>query len=310
MLNLLVYIIFIFSAAFASAAVILSVILRNRYKSAFLSTLFYYEVFIFTFGFYGIWGQVVIKAFLAAYVSPELLTRFTDISLLLGMPFLVFAWLMLIKFSGELTGRKGSNWFVFWFLLINFLIIFGLGYFMIMETGIKPAVLGRYYYVCFNILYSILASLAILFPGAGKPVIREDERRILSFSLMTVMAAQCITLIFYNEKPAVGLLFIFIFFAGNSIVPVYINYGASVSLNNEEPVKDITFDEFCRKYEVSPRESDIIREICNGLSNKEISEKLFITLQTVKDHTHRIYMKTNVTGRVQLITLIKKVKDI
>jgi DNA-binding NarL/FixJ family response regulator len=59
---------------------------------------------------------------------------------------------------------------------------------------------------------------------------------------------------------------------------------------------------------VSPRETDIIREICNGLSNKEISDKLFISLQTVKDHTHRIYIKTNVRSRVQLINLVRELK--
>jgi DNA-binding NarL/FixJ family response regulator len=75
-----------------------------------------------------------------------------------------------------------------------------------------------------------------------------------------------------------------------------------------EPEKDYSLEEFCKKFEVSPRETDIIREICNGLSNKEISEKLFISLQTVKDHTHRIYIKTNVKSRVQLIYLVKELK--
>ncbi len=75
-----------------------------------------------------------------------------------------------------------------------------------------------------------------------------------------------------------------------------------------EPARNLSFEEFCRKYEVSPRESEIIWEICNGLSNKEISEKLFISLQTVKDHTHRIYIKTNVKSRVQLINLVKELK--
>jgi len=50
----------------------------------------------------------------------------------------------------------------------------------------------------------------------------------------------------------------------------------------------------------------VIREICNGLSNKEISERLFISLQTVKDHTHRIYIKTNVRSRVQLINFLRE----
>jgi DNA-binding NarL/FixJ family response regulator len=66
-------------------------------------------------------------------------------------------------------------------------------------------------------------------------------------------------------------------------------------------------DEFFTRHEISPREADIIREICNGLSNQEIADKLFITLQTVKDHTSRIYTKTNVRNRMQLMTLVRSI---
>lgn len=86
-------------------------------------------------------------------------------------------------------------------------------------------------------------------------------------------------------------------------------YGVSLTISSKALVQDISFEEFCKKYEVSPRESDVVREICNGLSNKEISEKLFISLQTVKDHTHRIYIKTNVRSRVQLMNLVKMVVE-
>jgi DNA-binding NarL/FixJ family response regulator len=87
---------------------------------------------------------------------------------------------------------------------------------------------------------------------------------------------------------------------------VYLSYGTLVSGLSSRPGVEISLDDFYSKFEVSPRERDIIQEICNGLSNKEISEKLFISLQTVKDHTHRIYIKTNVKSRVQLITLVKE----
>jgi DNA-binding NarL/FixJ family response regulator len=104
------------------------------------------------------------------------------------------------------------------------------------------------------------------------------------------------------------MVFIFSFFAGNTFLPVYLSYGAVLTLFQDEPLVNISFDDFCKKFEVSPRESDIIREICYGLSNKEISDKLFISLQTVKDHTHRIYIKTNVRSRAQLMNKVKEVR--
>ncbi len=308
MLQYLGYLIFILSVAMAAIGVVLSSKLRNRYHHNIFSMLLYFQVFIFTFGFYGIWGQVVIKAFLATYISEELLSRFTDIAMLLGLPFLVFAWLMLIQFSTGISGRKNSNWIVFWFLLLNFSIIIIVGYVIAKATSIKPISLIKYYYIFMDILYSLIAAVLILFPLKGRSIIHDVDRRIIAPGILIVMVSQVIPLLFYTSQPYIAIIFIFTFFAGNTFLPVYLNYGTLLSAFATEPIKDLSFEEFCKKFEVSPRETDIVREICNGLSNKEISDKLFISLQTVKDHSHRIYIKTNVKSRVQLINLVKEMK--
>jgi DNA-binding CsgD family transcriptional regulator len=308
MLNWFGYLIFILSVAMAAGGVVLSSRLRNRYHLEIFSTLIYFQVFIFTFGFYGIWGQVVIKTFLSTYITPEQFVRFSDISRLLGLPFLVFAWLMLLQFSFGISGRKNSNWFVLVFLLLNFLIIILVGYFIAKTTALKPLQLLRYYFISMHFLYSVLSSLLILFPGKGKPVIHDYDSKRIGSGILVIMVSQCIPLLFYTSQPYVAIIFTFAFFASNTFLPIYLNYGTLFTVFTSEPDKDISFEDFCKKFEVSPRETDIVREICNGLSNKEISEKLFISLQTVKDHTHRIYTKTNVKSRVQLIYLVKELK--
>jgi DNA-binding CsgD family transcriptional regulator len=307
MFRYLVYLIFILSVAFAAGGVVLASRLRNKHHHNIFSTLLYYQVFIYTFGFYGIWGQVVIRAFLSVYISEELLSRFSDISILLGLPFLVFAWLMLFQFSFGISGRKSSNWFVFLFLLLNFTVITVVGYIVAKTTSLKPVSLVQDYFIFMSFIYSLLTSFLILFPGKGRSVIHNHDRKKIAAGIFFFMISQCTPLLFYNSQPYIGVLFIFTFFAGNTFLPVYLNYGTLLLSFTDETAKDLSFEEFCRKFEVSPRETDIIREICNGLSNKEISEKLFISLQTVKDHTHRIYIKTYVKSRVQLINLVKEV---
>jgi DNA-binding NarL/FixJ family response regulator len=69
---------------------------------------------------------------------------------------------------------------------------------------------------------------------------------------------------------------------------------------------NLTFDRFCSTFEISKREKEVIHEICKGLSNQQIADKLFISLQTVKDHTHRIYGKTFCTSRAQLIRMVNE----
>jgi DNA-binding CsgD family transcriptional regulator len=306
MLKYLILLIFIVSVALTSGSVILATRLRNRYRTELFSSILYFLVFIFTFGFYGIWGQVLLKAFLTPYFESGTIERFTNISLLLGLPFLVFAWLMLLRFAGEISGRKYGNWHLSGFLLVNFAIIFTLGRFIAKEQSILPEVLLRYYFICLNILYIIAATLLIIFPKKGRSLIHAYDRKIIAEGIILAMLLQIIPLLFYNISVYIDLAFVVTFFAGNSFLPVYFSYGTLMSPFTEEACGDLSLEEFCRKYDVSPRETDVVREICNGLSNKEIADKLFISLQTVKDHTHRIYIKTNVRSRVQLINLVKE----
>lgn len=307
MFQYVVYLIFILSVASAASGIILASRLRSRYKSEIFSSLLYFQVFIFTFGFYGMWGQVVIKAFLSPYISPELLTRFSEIATLLGLPFLVFAWLMLIRFGSEISGRKFKDLSVLWFLLLNFSIIFIVGYIIVKAGSVKPVSLIKYYFIIISIFYTLTASFLIIFPLKGRSVIHNYDRRIIAPVLLVIQVIQCTLLMFYTTQAYLAITFILSFFIGNVFLPVYLNYGTLLSAFTKEPGEHLSFGEFCKRFEVSPRETDIVREICNGLSNKEISDKLFISLQTVKDHTHRIYIKTNVKSRVQLINLVKEV---
>lgn len=306
MLNLFTYLAFFISAAMAAGGIILASRLRKKHHNEISAALLYFQIFIFTFGFYGFWGQVVIKAFLAPYITnTDLLIRFYDISILLGLPFLVFAWLMLIRLVCDLSGRRCSNWFILGFLVFNFALVVTIGYMIARSGGIKPAILLKTFFIVINLI-SATVSYLILYSASKNSIMKHPHNRIVAAALMFIMAAQCIAVYFYEGHPVVGLLVIVAFFTGNAFLPVYLTYG--VDLKPVVPVivqEMFSFDEFFRKFDISPREKDIIREICNGLTNQEIADKLFISLQTVKDHTHRIYIKTNVKSRAQLMNLVK-----
>jgi ATP/maltotriose-dependent transcriptional regulator MalT len=52
---------------------------------------------------------------------------------------------------------------------------------------------------------------------------------------------------------------------------------------------------------VSHREHQVISLVCNGLSNKEIANKLDVTEGTIKAHLHAIYEKFRVRSRIELM---------
>ena len=56
-----------------------------------------------------------------------------------------------------------------------------------------------------------------------------------------------------------------------------------------------------RRYHISPRELEVAKLVCHGLSNKEIAEALDIRQGTVKTHIKNIYRRIHVKNKVALL---------
>jgi len=50
---------------------------------------------------------------------------------------------------------------------------------------------------------------------------------------------------------------------------------------------------------LSPREADVLRLLADGCSNREIGERLFMSVKTVERHLDNLYRKLEVTNRTQ-----------
>jgi DNA-binding CsgD family transcriptional regulator len=59
-----------------------------------------------------------------------------------------------------------------------------------------------------------------------------------------------------------------------------------------------------QKYNISKREEEILRLILEGKTNGEITEILFISTHTVKNHIYSIFQKLGINSRYQLIKFI------
>lgn len=57
---------------------------------------------------------------------------------------------------------------------------------------------------------------------------------------------------------------------------------------------------------ITPREIGILKMVAQGLRNKQIGEKLFISEGTVKVHMHNIYQKLKVNSRVALLHYVQE----
>ena len=296
-------------------AIMLSNQLARKYKLPYLTSYFYYLIFLFVFGIYGIIGSRLIRVFLQnqgmEFQAIESVCLFFTY---LGIPFLILSWYMFIRMSHEIVNRKiipAFNLAFFGILSLGFL---GFGLLLIkrdllgenryelirsvMLTGFSSLTLLVYAY-----------SLVQLFIQSGKFLDRNDRTNIRFFGLIyVVFAAGTVLLLNISHRGIVfGYAFIMLLFAIH-LIPIFF-LSMYLDKNFVEPVARQEFDRslasFVSKYEISRRESEIVELICKGKSNQEISDSLFISLQTVKDHIYRIYLKTGVKNRVQLTNLIR-----
>jgi DNA-binding NarL/FixJ family response regulator len=55
------------------------------------------------------------------------------------------------------------------------------------------------------------------------------------------------------------------------------------------------------EFELTPRENEVLQQMAQGLTNKEIGEILFISEKTVKNHITNIFQKLRVADRTQAV---------
>jgi len=65
-----------------------------------------------------------------------------------------------------------------------------------------------------------------------------------------------------------------------------------------------------KELEITTREYEVLKFISDGLSNKEIGEKLFLSESTIKTHVSNLLLKLNAKRRTQAIQIAKSLKII
>ena len=93
---------------------------------------------------------------------------------------------------------------------------------------------------------------------------------------------------------------------GGLIALIFTAVGVSLGLRLMKP-KEVAAPRFVPAEDtlkllgITPREYEILILIADGLSNREIGEKLFVSENTVKTHSSRLFEKLSVNRRVQAV---------
>ena len=69
-------------------------------------------------------------------------------------------------------------------------------------------------------------------------------------------------------------------------------------------------DDEVRRLNLSKRELEVLQLMADGLSNQEIAERLFVSLNTIKTHSAQIFEKMEVKRRTQAVDMAKRLSII
>ncbi len=91
------------------------------------------------------------------------------------------------------------------------------------------------------------------------------------------------------------------------IIVVFLDVFSSVTKKQSLPNthSDLPID----KYDLTEREKEVYNLAVQGMTNKEISKTLFVSIHTVKTHLQHIFSKLNINNRYQLINFEKDNKE-
>ena len=97
--------------------------------------------------------------------------------------------------------------------------------------------------------------------------------------------------------------------SGAAVAPEKVTLAEAAQMDLSE-VFDAMLKERCaevsRVHGLSARETEVLALLARGRSLQSIADALCVAYSTVKTHTDRIYAKTNVHSRQELIALLEK----
>jgi len=243
-----------------------------------LEVLFSSLLFLTRFLFLAAFFQMLIK--ILNYKFSKSSIRALKISVVIVFIIWILGWLEYLLFH---TNGIADNFLIYSDILIFFSIILA-SFYLISQTKFIHDKPSRESIKLLGIIFIIPIALGF-FKWLISQSISFENNMIERLSLHTLV-------ILFN-----GLVIWWVAFYSNKI-----SKNELLTLERVNP----NIDELKSKYNISKREMEVIQLVCDGLSNKDIAEKLFISIDTVKDHNSRIFQKTDIKNRTQLAKLFLK----
>ena len=194
------------------------------------------------------------------------------------------------------------------FLLLPYLIFFWIVYPLTgdLELVIEYGMIVPFIYSPV-VLWAILKSMRLQFSGNDQVLypyqkleMRASYFAVLPWLLMSVFSylhiAQWIEVLVTNT----GFLVLSVLSMLRSARMERVEKARLLTLEDLNHKRSKGFAELCEAHQLTKREEEVARLLCQGLTYAQISENLFIAKRTVDTHVQNIFLKTGVNKKIEL----------
>ena len=224
----------------------------------------------------------------------------------IGPLFITWVYLF-IKFAAglvEVQVSKGFKiiYFLYWGVLYVFKFILVIDFFKTRESGLLSISSDITDLLSIVILFSIPG---FVFSKAGALKDAEKQTGFRTFASIYFLSMAVFNLSFYISGHLTWNFILSFAYVLPPLIYLSMFFRRYYREHPAVPVNGLDIGNVLANYNISAREQEIIRYISLGKTNYEIADLLFVSLQTVKQHTYNIYRKLKVKNRVQLSNFIR-----
>jgi len=232
---------------------------------------------------------------------------------LLAKPLWIASLFFLLKCIAAMAGKKPSRPFIAGYFIFfgGYLILAWLFMIQFFQTGQTSAHAETFSRL--NYYFETLAAMSIYAFGIIRSFGIRDRLRqsgLRTFCLIGFMAKAFFWILIF-----LSFSFTLPFLVGVSLplpaliyLAAFLKKSSPLSLMPSENTASL--ESFYAKFNITPREREIIGLICSGRGNQAIANHLFISIHTVKRHVNQIYQKVRVRNRVQLANAVRAFLDL
>jgi len=309
-LNFTVTLLNLFALILGAASVGLTLKMIKKFGYHFLHYYLYYLICSVISGFFD-WISFSWIIFLSPdYTSNNVDTIYHIFWDLLGFPCALFAAYFLLLSTMQLVNMSISRIFRIILLIILFVLI------ITSIVGLISRFNVDFYfptYLSWRIFIYVLPiiHLSVLLYGLKKSFMLNQSVQYYSKRFILILLggySSWYFLMYLQIDLGVGrFITIIVFFIALFLPTLYLY----LQLNKQKyliAAQDLFSENvkaFLSEGDFTNREKEVVKLVIEGLSNQQIADELFISLQTVKNYVSRIYKKLDVSSRIELLNFIR-----